>query len=169
MLCSVCFRLRNGFDWGIGIGLGLRGDELMRNKFACSCDLAYICDMAVYTIYCLIDPQTNYPYYVGTMKNGKYPLDQRLRGHISQANCERNLSHRVNQYVHQKNKIVYDLEFEKRRPIIKALLVVTAENVDFCEQLGYEYLTYLGFNLLQSPYNFYYTKIHAKNGKNNDN
>ena len=124
--------------------------------------------MAVYTIYCLIDPRNDTPYYVGAMKNGKYPLDQRLRGHISHANCERYLINRANKYVSDRLRIVYDLELENNRPTIKALLVVTANNVDFCEALGYEYLTSLGFVLHQSPYNFHYTKIHAKNGENNE-
>ena len=69
-----------------------------------------------------------------------------------------------------RHQIAYDLMAENKRPIIKALFVVSVENIDYCEEWCYNHFHYLGYTLLQSPYNFYYTKVknNGINGKDNE-
>jgi hypothetical protein len=133
----------------------------IKNRFASSCDLAYICDMAVYTIYCLTDSVTNLPFYVGATK---HPLYIRLIGHKNDFGCNRR----------DKNS-PFQLRANKYRELIAIgatvnitpLFVVAAPNVDFCEKWFYWHFRFQGHILLQHEHGFYYQK-QKLNGKDNE-
>jgi hypothetical protein len=113
--------------------------------------------MSTYTIYCLIDPRTNQPYYVGASWN-KYSLANRLARHVGHANSDKHVRYKYNNITSHRHEIVYQLQEQSMQPIIKALFVTTAENVDTSEESAYNHLIKLGFALLQDKYRFCYNK-----------
>lgn len=102
----------------------------------------------MYSIYCLIDPRDNKPFYIGATS---YSLKARLSQHIS--SVDRKRSKRFSLSNDRKEKIK-DILKCGHRIIIKLIRTATLANVNRLEFFYYKKYTKLGFNLLQSDRHF---------------
>jgi hypothetical protein len=98
-------------------------------------------------IYCLIDPRTNKPFYVGAT-SGK--LNIRLSSHLS--DCRLTPVDRHN----NKMKLIRNILDSGKRPKIRLLQSVTLHEADHYEKFFFTLLRQQGFELLQQDYAFSY-------------
>lgn len=98
-------------------------------------------------IYCLVDPRTNSPFYVGATMN---KVKARLCSHISE------LSGYPPENWSKKMQFVCEIIRSGEKPVAKTLAVVFLKDVDYYESFFYNLLIELGFKLLQKPHAFYY-------------
>lgn len=92
------------------------------------------------TIYCLVNPITNRPFYVGATKSN---LSARLSAHINESKAILPI------YWNRKNYLINYIISLNKRPIITPLHKCALFEVDHYEQLFYNVLTQQGFKLLQ--------------------
>lgn len=99
-------------------------------------------------IYCLIDPRTNLPFYVGATKSC---LKKRLYNHLS-------IIHIPGKYgvMAARRDLIKNIVAEELKPEIKLLKQVLPHEVDFYENYFYSYYTDRGIELLQSKWLFNY-------------
>jgi hypothetical protein len=100
-------------------------------------------------IYCLIDPRTNTPFYVGATRR---PLIKRLYGHIGQANTNNGRGHGE-----KRAQIIRAILAAGLRPCIQLLCTTTPEHANHLEQYFYRYFTAQGIELQQSIHFFNYS------------
>lgn len=106
----------------------------------------------MYKIYCLVDPNTNAPFYVGVTK-GK--LRVRLSCHLQNVDyVVKNWKKRTLTY--QRNELIYNILNDLKKPKIYLLFVTDKSSAAFMEKKCYEYLTNQGAELLQSSILFQY-------------
>lgn len=103
-------------------------------------------------IYCLVNPLTGLPFYVGATK---HRLSARISRHCSDNSriCTPDDSHSYNKAV-----LFKQLKDMGLRPIIMLLFTTNKENVDICEKYFYNLFISQGIDLLQTNYNFLYDK-----------
>jgi hypothetical protein len=105
-------------------------------------------------IYCLVNPITNQPFYVGATK---VILKNRLSAHIHEA-----LTFRLNKYVPQisqnKHAIIKELTESNLKPKIDLLFISPLPAVEYYEAFFYDMLKKQGFTLFNSPSHFNYLK-----------
>lgn len=101
-------------------------------------------------IYCLVNPHTKRPFYVGATK---YPLNNRLSVHINESKSllplYRNTKHHLINYILSTNK----------KPQINLLHKCSLIEVDHYEEFFYNTLIKQGFKMLQAP-SFSYSAKH---------
>lgn len=115
-------------------------------------------------IYCLVDPRTKIPFYVGSTKRH---LINRLYGHIGDSagihviNGMYNLGHHKRLHIQRILKCGL-------KPEIHLLCIVSPDITDICEKYFYNYFVSQGIDLLKSISRFNYQKQKLKNfNKNN--
>jgi hypothetical protein len=104
------------------------------------------------TIYCLINPLTNEPFYVGATVN---PLQVRLSEHLFSSTCHGG-------FQQQRHDMMARIMKKKMRPVIFPLVVTTEKRVDYYEEYYYKRYTRMGFKLLQRNDKFSYSKDKKK-------
>lgn len=111
------------------------------------------------TIYCLVDPRNNKPFYVGATK---IKLFARLCNHISEA---REWSRHPEMYQHgptrPKQLLIILLLFIDVKPEIKELARITAKEADHYEKFFHDMFIKQGFPMLQKPTAFHYYASYA--------
>jgi hypothetical protein len=101
-------------------------------------------------IYCLIDPRTNAPFYVGaTVKE----LRLRLNSHIAEATIWQPNFTGIKA---KKQEFIRDIINSGNRPLIKYMLIVNRDKAAFFELCYYNFLTKIGFQLFQDQRRFIY-------------
>jgi hypothetical protein len=98
--------------------------------------------MTKHTIYALVDPRNDTPFYVGATR---YDLKNRLHWHLNFVPAGK----RGKSVADGKVKLIKDLLKENKMPLIEVLANTTIEKVDFLEKFYYEKLTSEGFVLYQ--------------------
>ena len=100
-------------------------------------------------IYCLLDPFSGLPFYVGATRN---KLEFRLNSHVA--------GRKVIQYVPGKttdrHNLIKSIVERGEMPLISCLLVVPTSLTDIFEHYCYLFLTSQGIDLLQSNCRFTY-------------
>lgn len=110
-------------------------------------------------IYCLIDPRTSNPFYVGATSNS---LPSRLSAHILEAKQWSSLRE-VFQHgpSRQKQLTIILLLYIKQKPQIVKLAHVHAKEADHYEKFFYEMFIHQGFELHQKATAFHYYASYA--------
>jgi len=106
-------------------------------------------------IYCLIDPRTDLPFYVGATKSN---LRVRLNSHIAEATI---WQPNFTGVLASKKAFINDILSDGLRPIIKYLILVNTEKAANFELLFYNYFTSIGLQLFQDKSRFIYNSINA--------
>ena len=101
-------------------------------------------------IYCLIDPRTNAPFYIGITS---VTLRARLNAHIAEAAVWAPGFRGIKA---KKQKFIRSLTDNGLRPGIKCIILVNKAKASAAEAQFYSYFTGLGFQLLQAPHRFVY-------------
>jgi hypothetical protein len=106
-------------------------------------------------IYCLFDPTTGHPFYVGATS---YRLNIRLANHIN----ERNVYSR--RAWSRKMLFIDGLMCAGNRPKIRLLYLANIDTVDHYEEFFHRLFVGQGFTMLQKPHAFSY-KSTLRNGR----
>lgn len=77
--------------------------------------------------------------------------------HVAHANTDKHVRYKYKTDMSVRHEIVYQLKEQGKQPIIRALFIVTPENINNAERQAYYYLTGLGFVLFQDKYRFCYS------------
>jgi hypothetical protein len=105
-------------------------------------------------IYCLVNPITNKPFYVGATK---VALKTRLYAHIHEAK-----TFRINKYSPQlsckKHFLIKGLIESNSPPVIDLLYISPLLAIEYYETFFYKMLINQGFELFNSPSQFNYLK-----------
>lgn len=117
----------------------------------------------MYKIYCLINPFTSIPFYVGATRQ---TLHTRLLSHISQVfSLNYNLKF-GDSVIYKRGLLIKDIISRGKDPIISLLTMADAEQVDILERFHYQQFVEKGIDLIQSPYRFSYEDHYCrKEGK----
>jgi len=107
------------------------------------------------TIYCLVDPRTNSPFYIGATK---VKLKNRLSAHIHEAAVFRTNNYAMPFTAYKKHFLIQELTKLNIKPKIEWLYTCTINNVDHYEPFFYNVLISQGFELFNFPHNFNYSK-----------
>lgn len=109
----------------------------------------------MYKIYCLVDPDTKMPFYVGATK---LSLKIRLRLHLHRNDyIIQNETNREGNW-YNRNKLIYNLLQQNKKPIICVLFITNKTTAKFMEKRCYEYLqNILNITLLQNDKCFAYS------------
>jgi hypothetical protein len=108
------------------------------------------------SIYCLVDPRNNQPFYVGATRN---KLNIRLCGHLNTAKETIKYNNPYNQDKTALNKalLIFDImRTAGKRPRIIKLLSVQSIEANHYEEFFYSMFLTQGFRLLQQPTAFSY-------------
>lgn len=100
-------------------------------------------------IYCLLDPRSNKPFYVGCT-NGK--LSTRLSAHITEIKTY------TGNRRSKKQEYIAEMIEQGIRPTILLLCLSDLEVADHCEEFYYLAFKRAGFELLQLPSSFFYSR-----------
>lgn len=100
-------------------------------------------------LYCLVDPRTGQPFYVGTTYR---KLRERLAQHIAVA---RNLLPHQDGIIERRGRFINDMVAHGIKPEIKLLFVSHIDNINRIEGETYRLFCDLGYNLLQSDCRFF--------------
>lgn len=100
-------------------------------------------------IYCLYDPRTRKPFYVGATRS---TISIRLSGHINEVKTY------LPKFWSAKQKFMHQMIQEGVRPKARLLLVATLHSVDHYEQFFHTMLILQGYELLQLTSAFHYKR-----------
>ena len=107
--------------------------------------------MRLIKIYCLADPITLIPFYVGVTKGR---LDYRLDGHIAEALSNKKKRVNGSDSYFKKCCAINNILDNKLQPLITILDIVSDFQVNDSERFYYNYLINLGFTLYQDAKRF---------------
>jgi len=105
----------------------------------------------IYIVYCLINPRTNTPYYVGVTMN-------RLQARLSLHMCQQGRSLGNTTVCDRRKDLHNTFRHDGIKPVIKALAVADIHTVDFLEHHYYNHFINIGHELLQLGTRFNYSK-----------
>lgn len=106
-------------------------------------------------IYCLVDPRTKCPFYVGATV---VRLKNRLSAHIHEAVNFRPNKYGMQYTTHKKHSLILELNKIGIKPIIDLLYTCTIHSVDYYEQFFNQMLINQGFELFNVTHHFNYSK-----------
>lgn len=108
------------------------------------------------TIYCLFNPITRLPFYVGATRSS---LHKRLKEHLA----GRNVKSYTNGKSSMRNDLLKYLMNNGIKPEIYSLIIVSADMANYCEKYFYTLFISQSIDLLQSGYRFTYQQHYYKN------
>lgn len=100
-------------------------------------------------VYCLIDPRDRKPFYVGVTVS---KINIRLAGHISEIKTYPPCNYST------KMAFIADIINSGKKPQTRLLITASIHDVDHYEYFFYKMFTHQGFNLIQKPTAFSYSK-----------
>ena len=114
------------------------------------------------TIYCLLHPVTNIPFYIGATKSA---LNIRLMQHVNAAKkqhkdwdgCHDDI---LRQFPHKRKNVFIKniINVNNKKPIIKPLLQCNKNMADYYEKLAFNSLILTSYGIYQETKRFHYTK-----------
>ena len=107
-------------------------------------------------IYCLINPLTGIPFYVGATRR---TLHARFVSHVGASNVK---TYSITKSSTRAN-LIKSLMSQGLKPHISCLMIVSPDVADYCESHFYNYFISQGIDLLQSPHRFTYQQHYCKN------
>lgn len=109
-------------------------------------------------IYCLYNPLTFEPFYVGATS---YSLNYRLRSHLSEARRCKELKPNSS-IITRRQQLIKKLIAQDLTPKIAVLFVINKNNTDLMETFCHDLLNSFGFQLIQNQDRFTYQGHYCK-------
>lgn len=113
------------------------------------------------SIYCLVDPRNNRPFYVGATK---VLLKNRLSGHIHDAAVFQTTQFAKPFTNHKKHLLIKELISQSLKPRIDLLYTCSFATTNYYEYFFFSLLTAQGFEIFNRSHSFNYQQ-HIGNNK----